>query len=360
MVSRSTRWLAVVLLASCTTEFGKLPPLEQNPIGFGRSASGGTLRCVASDYPSFRACVEREGSSVVFSNPEIVVPEDETEDIQVASHVRVRGETGTGATLRLNGRELVIAGVEDVVIYGLRIDGGNVPSRTLVRICGSRTVRLDHITAYDAESAAIVIDDSADVTVSHSLLYRANAALSIHERGCGSQYGNAGITIARNVIHGIGSRAPRVMGNADHVEILNNIVAGWLPDVGGILELGDSAAREPATDIARPWGVQRLNFIGNRYVARAAGFQGEGDDAIRFIHTGLSGEFQSDQGGIFAADNRMPGVALDFPNPAATPYPGSATAIGVTSLSAEVLPIVGAVAKEDDEMIRDVVGAAIR
>ncbi|MFK8002473.1 MAG: hypothetical protein AB8H86_22980 [Polyangiales bacterium] len=157
-----------------------------------------------------------------------------------------------------------------------------------------------------------------------------------------------------------GSRAPRVMGNADRIEIFNNIVAGWLPDVGGILELGDSAAREPATDAARPWNVRRLNFINNQYVARAAGFEGEGEDAIRFIHTSLTGEFQSDQEGIFAAGNRLPALALDFPSPAAEPYPGSTIAIDVTALAAAVLPRAGAVPKEDDEMIQNIVSAAIR
>ncbi|MCO5577686.1 hypothetical protein L7F22_031518 [Adiantum nelumboides] len=140
----------------------------------------------------------------------------------VQSHTTIDGR---GVNLTINGRNLVLGGVQNVIIHNIQIS--NIRgSDTLHIFSGSNKVWVDHITSFNGElGLASVLQGSTDVTISNCKLQNYNFNMLLGASDADSEDRSLRVTVYRNWFRDSMQRMPHCRWGVCHV--VNNLYTNW-------------------------------------------------------------------------------------------------------------------------------------
>ena len=240
---RRFAYIATVLSATVWSmaAFGRsTPPGFPGAEGFGAAASGGRgcevyeVTNLDDDGPgSLRDALSRGNRTVVFRVSGTIHLKSR---LSVGgSNITVAGQTAPGDGICLRGRELMVSGVENVIIRFLRLRPGDEAraEHDALSIRNSRNVIVDHCSmSWSTDSINDVTHGSGNVTVQWCILSEP-LNRSVHVKGAhgyGTGWGghvNGGGSYHHNLIAHCESRAPRIgymTGERGRVDCRNNVI----------------------------------------------------------------------------------------------------------------------------------------
>ncbi|MCO5605767.1 hypothetical protein L7F22_059951 [Adiantum nelumboides] len=140
----------------------------------------------------------------------------------VQSHTTIDGR---GVNVTINGRNLVLGGVQNVIIHNIQIN--NIRgSDTLHIFSGSNKVWVDHITSFNGElGLASVLQGSTDVTISNCKLQNYNFNMLLGASDADSEDRSLRVTVYRNWFQDSMQRMPHCRWGVCHV--VNNLYTNW-------------------------------------------------------------------------------------------------------------------------------------
>ncbi|KAI5054791.1 hypothetical protein GOP47_0029936 [Adiantum capillus-veneris] len=176
--------------------------------------SPGTLR-----YATNMARGTNAGVWITFARSMVIVLQDM---LWVQSHTTIDGR---GVNVTINGRNLVLGGVQNVIIHNIQIS--NIRgSDTLHIFSGSTKVWVDHITSFNGElGLASVLQGSTDVTISNSKLQNYNFNMLLGASDADSEDRSLRVTVYRNWFRDSMQRMPHCRWGVCHV--VNNLYTNW-------------------------------------------------------------------------------------------------------------------------------------
>lgn len=159
------------------------------------------------------------GVWITFANSMIIV---------LKSMLWIRSSTtvdGRGGNITINGRMLVVGGVNNVILHNFQINSMD-ESDTIHIFAGSTKVWVDHITSFDAKLGLIsVVQKSTDVTISNCKLSNKNFNMLLGASDSDLADKNMRVTVYRNWFKDSMQRMPHCRWGFCHV--INNLYTNW-------------------------------------------------------------------------------------------------------------------------------------
>ncbi|KAH7279873.1 hypothetical protein KP509_37G041800 [Ceratopteris richardii] len=140
----------------------------------------------------------------------------------VQSHTTIDGR---GKNITITGRNVVLGGVQDVIIHNIQIS--NIKgSDTLHIFAGSKKVWVDHVTSFNGElGLASVLQGSTDVTISNCNLQNYNFNMLLGASDADFEDRSLRVTVYRNWFRDSMQRMPHCRWGICHVA--NNLYTNW-------------------------------------------------------------------------------------------------------------------------------------
>lgn len=227
-------------LAAAAAASAAEPPAFPEAEGFGAAATGGRggevyeVTTLADAGPgSLRDALSRGDRTVVFRVSGTIHLQSRL-DVR-GDNVTIAGQTAPGDGICLRGHELMISGVENVVVRFLRLRPGDEAGREhdALSIRNSRNVIVDHCSmSWSTDSLNDVTHGSGNVTVQWCILAEP-LNQSVHVKGAhgyGTGWGGhvkGGGSYHHNLIAHCESRAPRIgyqKGERGLIDCRNNVI----------------------------------------------------------------------------------------------------------------------------------------